>query len=41
MQAQRKENDGSRWRHLASNGALDIEENYWFFNANRIISVTF
>ena len=41
MQTQRKENDSSWWRHLASNGKQDIEENQWFGQANRINSVNF
>ena len=41
MEAQRKENDSSWWRHLASNGTQDSEENLWFGNSDRINSVNF
>ena len=41
MQAKRKENNSSWWRHLANNGTSDIEENQWFGNSDLIHSANF
>ena len=41
MQAQRKENGSSWWRHLANNGTYDIEANQWLGNSDWINSVKF
>ena len=39
MQAKRKENNSSWWRHLANKGTKDIEKHQWLSNSDQINSV--